>query len=121
MPRRPQTQLQSQLISEIARITGYPVVEVRNILQTYADVGQNVVMAGKKLPLPGAMGYVYASITRSEEGTIHATLTDSDVLIKPRLRAIATFSKPWKASINDDPRAPELIKRLITDKESSSI
>lgn len=116
MANRPRAQQQAQLISDIAELTGFTIEESRKFWDAYEKITKKGFMDGKKVPLPGAMGYVYASITRSETQTLRTSLSDSDIIIKPRLRAVAFFSKPWKKWINEDPRAVLLIERLIKEK-----
>ncbi|AFM43607.1 hypothetical protein Desaci_4783 (plasmid) [Desulfosporosinus acidiphilus SJ4] len=118
MAKRPRALQQSQLISDIAEVTGFTINEVRKFLDAYEQIAKNGFMDGKKIPLPGAMGYVYASITRTDPQRLTTKLSDSEFIIEPKLRAVAFFSKPWKALINEDPRAPMLIERLIKEKES---
>lgn len=120
MPKRPRALQQSQLISNVARDTGLPIITVRKVFAAYADIAKNEFMAGNKIPLPAGMGYVYASITRSTSRVAKVKFSASPVHIEPKLRTIATFSEPWKESINKDPRASELIKRLISEKDSST-
>lgn len=117
MANRPRAQQQAQLIADIADLTGFTICETRKFLDAYDTITKKGFMEGKKVPLPGAMGYIYASITRSEPQTLRTSLSESDFIIKPRLRAVTFFSKPWKNWINKDPRAPLLIEKLIREKQ----
>lgn len=121
MTKRPRAVHEAQLISEVAELSGLTVLNVRKAFEAYDIVIKERFMTGKKIPLPAAMGYVYATVTRMEPSELESTLTDKPVNLQPRLRAIATFSKPWKKFINEDPRAADLIQRIIADKKKITL
>jgi len=111
-----QTLQQSQLLSEVARKAKLPIATIRKALESYEEVSKDELLNGKKVPLPGGMGYVYLSLTTSKSRNVHLDLTDSEVTIDPKLRTISAFSKPWKGFIQNDLRAKGLIKKIINDK-----
>ncbi|MGE4282328.1 MAG: hypothetical protein AB7G87_01265 [Clostridia bacterium] len=116
---KPRTLQQSQQISDISRDTGHPIRTVREILESYERNTKDECLNGKKVPLPGGMGYLYLTLTTSKSREVELELTDSIANITPKLKTVATFSSPWKEFINSDQRAASLIDRLLKSNEES--
>ena len=114
---KPQTLQQSQLLSNIAKETGLPIATVRKVLDHYEKEAKNEIMNGKKVPLPGAMGYISLALTTSKTRKAYLDLTACEVTIEPKLRTVAGFSKPWREFIKYDIRAAGLIKELVNKKK----
>lgn len=108
---------QSQLYSDIAKKAKLPIATIRKALKTYEEVAKHELLNGKEVPLPGGMGYIYLTLTTSKSRTTHLDLTNTDVTIGPKLRTISNFSKPWKAYIQGDLRAKDLIIKLIKNNQ----
>jgi len=106
---------QSQLLSETAKEAELTIETIRKALEAYEKVAKDELLNGKKVPLPGGMGYVYLSLTTSKTRTAHLELTNSDATISPKLRTTAAFSDPWKYFIQNDKRAECLIMKLILE------
>lgn len=117
MARRPRAVHEAQFISDIAELSGLTVLNVRKAFEAYDSVAKDYFMKGKKIPLPAAMGYIYATVTRTESRELKSTFSDTPVTLPPRLLTVAAFSKPWKKLINEDPRAAQLIEQIIINKK----
>lgn len=113
---KPRTLLQAQLIAEISDETGDTIERIRRIFKSYETISANNLLEGKKVPLPGGMGYISLGLTTSKSRTIKSELTSSEVTIVPKLRTVTNYSKPWKERIQNDPRANEIIKKLLDKK-----
>lgn len=116
MRNKIQTLQQSQLLSETAREAKLTIDIIKKALEAYEKVSKAELLNGKKVPLPGGMGYIHLSLTTSKSRIAHLNLTNSDVTISPKLRTTASFSDPWKDFIQNDERAECLIEKLIRDK-----
>ena len=113
---KPRALQQSQMLTEVAEDSGLTVAIIKKALESYEKVAQNGVMNGKKVPLPGGMGYIYLSTTRSKTQTVYLELSDTHANILPKLRTIVAFSDPWRDFINSDSRAASLISKLLKCK-----
>lgn len=117
MARRPRAVHEAQFISDIAERSGLTVLNVRKAFESYDKVSIDYLMAGKKIPLPAAMGYIYATVTRTESRELKSTFTDTPVTLRPKLLTVAKFSIPWKKRLNENPRAAQLIEQIILNKK----
>ncbi|WP_141690662.1 HU family DNA-binding protein [Dehalobacter sp. TeCB1] len=108
---------QSQLLSEIAEDSGLTIATVKKAFESYEKVSKDRIMEGKKVPLPGGMGYIYLALSRSKPQDIYLKLTDSHTTILPKLRTFVSFSDPWKEFINSNLKTPEIIKKLLDLKK----
>lgn len=113
---KPRALLQSQLLTEVAEDSRLTVADVKKVLGSYEDVSKNKIMEGYKVPLPGGMGYIYLTLSRSESQTVELELTDTQAVILPKLRTIVAFSAPWRNFINTDSRSASLIGKLFKRK-----
>ena len=112
------TMQQSQLLSNISKDTKFPIETVKCILDSYEKETKEAIMNNMKVPLPGAMGYIEATITTTKVRKTLIKLTNKEATISPRLKMITAFSKPWRSFLNSDSRAEKLIEILIICKEN---
>lgn len=115
-----QTLHQSQLLSNIAKDTEFSIKDVKRILDSYEREAREGIINGMKVPLPGAMGYIEATITTTKVRKTLIKLTNKEATISPRLKMITSFSSPWRSLINSDSRAAKLIETLIIYKKNKS-
>jgi len=116
MAKRPhQVYSEAQMVLDIARETGIPVVQIRKIFKAWFKAAGNEFLNNKVVPLPGGAGYIYPTLTTSKPRKQHSPLIGADVEIQPKLKTMAKFSDPWKELIHNDLRAKNLIESLIKD------
>jgi len=107
---------QSQLLSNIAKDAKSPIATVKHILDSYEREARVGIMNDMKVPLPGAMGYIEATISTTKIRKTFIKLTNKEATISPRLKMITSYSKPWRSFLNADSRAEELINKLLNRK-----
>lgn len=113
---KPRALNQAQMLTEVAEDSELTVLTVKKALESYANVIKNKVMDGYKVPLPGAMGYLYLALTRTEPQKVYLEKSDTHTDINPKLRTIVAFSDPWRNFINSDSRSTLLINKLKNRK-----
>lgn len=114
---KPRSILSAQMLSNIAEKSGFTIIEVKKVLDTYGEEAEDAMLNGKKVPLPGSMGYLSLSVTTTKTRTVELKLTNSTATISPRLRVLADFSAPWIVSINKDKRSNNLIQQFIDKRK----
>lgn len=117
---KPRALQQSQMLSEVAEDSGLSVANVKRALESYEKVATNGLLNGKKVPLPGSMGYLYFVLSRTKKQEVHLELSNTHADILPKLRTIVAFSKPWREFINSNPRTASLIIKLLKCKNEGT-